>query len=312
MIEIKRYTHDMQDEWDKFVPTAKNSTFLHMRRYMDYHGDRFPDYSLVALKGDKVAGLLPACRENETVYSHRGLTYGGWLVRAAHFTMLDMLAIWDSMTDFLREDGVKTLVYKPVPHIYHTYPAEEDLYAVFRHGGRLVESNISTVVRQDKKLGFDQNSRRGMKNAASNGITVGESGDFDAFWEILSALLLARYGTSPVHTVDEIKLLHGRFPENIRLYVAKNGCRVIAGVVVFVTSMVAHVQYIASSPEGREMKALPLVFDYLINEVFSGLPYFDFGTSNERHGWYLNEGLIMQKCGMGGRGIVYNTYQLEL
>ena len=180
----------MQDVWDKFVPTAKNSTFLHMRPYMDYHSDRFKDYSLVALKNGNVAGVLPACREGDVLYSHRGLTYGSWLIRAEHFTMLDMLAVWDSMLGVLRSDGIKSLIYKPVPHIYHAYPSEEDIYAIFRHGGRLIESNISTVVQQESKLGFDQNSRRGMKTARKNDIVVGESSDYDSFWHILSELVV--------------------------------------------------------------------------------------------------------------------------
>ena len=46
----------MHREWDNFVASAKNSTFLHMRPYMDYHSDRFNDYSLVAMKGGKIAG----------------------------------------------------------------------------------------------------------------------------------------------------------------------------------------------------------------------------------------------------------------
>ena len=40
--------------------------------------------------------------------------------------------------------------------------------------------------------------------------------------------------------------------------------------------------------------------------------YLDFGISNEDSGRYLNEGLVLQKCGMGGRAIVYQTYKVDL
>lgn len=75
----------------------------------------------------------------------------------------------------------------------------------------------------------------------------------------------------------------------------------------------AHSQYIASSPRGRELKALPLLFDTLIKSAQeAGYKYFDFGISNENHGRYLNSGLVQQKSRMGGRGIVYNTYKIAL
>ena len=307
-INILKYNSSMHREWDNFVASAKNSTFLHMRPYMDYHSDRFNDYSLVAMKGGKIAGLLPACREGSTIYSHKGLTYGGWIIKSAHFSQPDMLEIWDRMADLLHCDGISSLVYKPVPHIYHTYPAEEDLYAIFRHGGQIMETNISATVSRLNKVPFNENARRSIKFALGQGVTVKESTDFDSFWQILSELLHERYATSPVHTADEKTLLHSRFPGNIRLFTAMCGNRIIGGTVIFLTKMVAHAQYIAASPEAKEKKALPALFDYLINGVFADVPYFDFGISNEQHGRYLNEGLITQKYGMGGRGIVYNTY----
>ena len=37
MFEIRRYSADKADEWNAFVATSKNGTFLFDRRYMDYH-----------------------------------------------------------------------------------------------------------------------------------------------------------------------------------------------------------------------------------------------------------------------------------
>ena len=44
-----------------------------------------------------------------------------------------------------------------------------------------------------------------------------------------------------------------------------------------------------------------------INAI-GGIAYFDFGKSTERHGEYLNEQLIFQKEGFGGRAVCYDTY----
>lgn len=311
-MKIVRYTAERKTVWDSFVDESKNGTFLLKRDYMDYHSDRFDDFSLMAYADSgRLVALLPACVSGDTVYSHRGLTYGGWVMSLKHFDVTVMLEVWDAMTAYMKAEGVKHLQYKAIPHIYHRYPAEEDIYALFRNGGKMSASYVSTAIPLDTPLAFNENARRGMKHAVKAGVTVEPSEDFGVFWEILSQLLGERYGTSPVHTLQEMELLHGRFPENIRLYVAKHEGRVVAGTVMYLCGRVAHAQYIAASPEGKELKALPLLFDYVMKNGCAGCRYFDFGTSNEQGGYYLNEGLVRQKCGMGGRAIAYNIYQVD-
>lgn len=311
-MEIIRYSSIHKEAWDTVVDASKNGTFLHRRDFMDYHCDRFDDCSLMCVddKG-RLMAVLPANRRGDTLYSHQGLTYGGWIIPVGGFTVATMLEVWRLMNEFARELGIAKIVYKAVPHIYHRYPAEEDIYAIFRNGGRLSASFISAAMPLNEcRVRFNENARRGMRHAVAQGVEVGVSADFASYWGVLSQMLHERYGTAPVHSLEEMELLHSRFPENIKLYVATHNGEVVAGVVMFFTHMVAHAQYIAASPRGKELKALPLVFDYIIGNECGDCQYFDFGTSNEDNGMYLNEGLITQKCGMGGRGIVYNIYEL--
>ena len=142
---------------------------------------------------------------------------------------------------------------------------------------------------------------------------MGPSEDWEGYWQLLSSLLDSRYGTRPVHTLEEMRLLQGRFPDNIRLYTATLDGELMAGVVMYLSQPVAHCQYIGASPQGKDIKALTLLFDHLISEHQRlGYRYFDFGISNEDHGRYLNEGLVRQKSRLGGRGIVYNTFEVFL
>lgn len=314
MIKIERYTCDHNEMWDDAVRNSRNGTFIHLRGYMDYHSDRFSDFSLLALKDDKILAVLPACLEGDVLYTHRGLTFGSWLVPLRHFDVTTMLEVWRQASSFLRDNGVAHIIYKPVPHIYHRYPCEEDLYAIFRAGGQLIESNISTVIDLDEVLPLDRGNRRNVNFALRNRVEVAESHDWKAYWLVLDSLLMEKYGRHPVHSLEEITMLQSRFPENIKLMVATAGGDLLAGVVVYYSGMeVAHCQYIASTERGRQLKALTLLFDHLIRETSQqGLRYFDFGTSNENGGLYLNEGLVQQKCRLGGRGIVYNTYKIDL
>lgn len=311
MVELKIYTKELHDEWNRFVSQSKNATFLHNREYMDYHSDRFDDCSLVALSKGNIIALLPANRVGDTLYSHQGLTYGGWLTPVKHFTIIDMLEIFDEMSRFLPAIGIKSLIYKSIPHIYHSYPAEEDLYAIFRHNGVLIETNVSSTIPLENPFHFNDNYRNLSNIAKRNGIEISESEDYESMWKMLVERLNSKYGARPVHLLDEMLLLKSRFPKNIRLFVAKKNGELLAGTVIYDTMKVAHSQYTASTIEGRDQGAVPLLYRTLIETVFKGRKYFDFGISNEDHGRYLNQGLVMQKNYMGGRAIVYNTYKLE-
>jgi hypothetical protein len=313
MIEIVKYDALMASQWDDFVKQSRNGTFLHCRGYMDYHSDRFKDCSLVATHDGKVCALLPANIDGDTLYSHRGLTYGGWIVPLKHFDTTVMVEVMDGAIAWMKANGIQRLVYKAVPHIYHRYPCEEDLYALFRHHAALIETNISTTIDLMCPLPLDRGNKSGANAARKAGIQVGASDDWAGYWQLLSSLLDERYDTRPVHTLEEIQLLHSRFPENIRLYTATFDGELLAGVVMYLSMPVAHCQYIGASLRGKDSKALTLLFDHLIQEsTRMGYRYFDFGISNEDHGRYLNEGLVRQKCRLGGRGIVYNTFEITL
>lgn len=303
----------MAREWDTFNDASRNGTFLLRRGFMDYHSGRFNDCSLIARDSHRhLIALLPANRVGETLYSHQGLTYGGWIM-ANRCTGPLMLEVMDAALSWMRLRGVNRLIYKPVPHIYHRYPAEEDLYALFRAGASVSEVNLSSAVDLSAPMRFNENSRRALKRAAAAGITIAETADYASFWAILEQVLASRHNTSPVHTLEEIQLLHDRFPKNIRLFGAfsANG-EMIAGTVIFDTGTVAHAQYIASSDIARDRGALAMLFHTLVNDTFAGRHYFDFGISNEHHGQLLNTGLISQKSGFGARGITYTTYRLSL
>ena len=313
MIEILQYDGAMRAQWDEFVRKSRNGTFLHERGYMEYHSDRFEDCSLVALREGKLCALLPANIEGGTLWSHRGLTYGSWIVPLKHFDATVMAEVMDATVEWMKRHDINHLVYKPVPHIYHRYPCEEDLYALFRHHASLVETNISTTIDLTCPLPLDRGNKSGSNAARKAGVLVGPSEDWEGYWQLLSSLLDSRYGTRPVHTLEEMRLLQGRFPDNIRLYTATLDGELVAGVVMYLSQPVAHCQYIGASPRGKDIKALTLLFDHLISEHQRlGYRYFDFGISNEDHGRYLNEGLVRQKSRLGGRGIVYNTFELFL
>ncbi|MDR1341203.1 MAG: GNAT family N-acetyltransferase [Prevotellaceae bacterium] len=310
-MKIKLYTPDLKSEWDAFIRNSKNGTFLFYRDFIEYHGDRFNDYSLLFYEGKKLIGVMPGNIEDKIFYSHMGLTYGG-LIMNTETKAADVLSAFGHLTVTFRHQGIKKIVYKAIPHIYHSLPAEEDLYALFRHKAKLSERNISSSILLAEKIKYSELRKRGIKKAEKNNLKIEKSDDYENFWPVLSSNLQTRYNKQPVHSPDEISYLKNKFPDNIHLFIVKSGNDIIAGAVIFETVTVAHIQYIAASAAGKESGATDLLVDHIINNAFPGKKYFDYGVSTEDNGLYLNESLIAQKEGFGARATTYDIYTIDL
>ena len=300
----------MKAQWDRFVRKSRNGTFLFLRDYMDYHRQRFTDFSLLIYDKQSLVALLPLNKEADgSVTSHSGLTYGG-LITDKKGRAEKVMNMFVCINSWLQDAGITRVVYRPVPWIYHEMPAEEDLYALFNVcDARLTAREISSTIAQENKLAFSQSRKDCLRKAEKAGVRIVASEDFAAFWDVLSANLQQRYAVTPVHSLTEITALASLFPHEIRLYAACLDNEMVAGTVVYVMPRVVHVQYISASAKGKAVGALDLLFRYLIDEVFIDKPFFDFGKSTEDRGRRLNEPLIFQKEGFGGRGVCYDTYE---
>lgn len=309
---IECYSADDKERWDRFVRRSKNSTFLLQRDYMDYHAGRFCDCSLLIYCNKKLTALLPGNLSDDCFYSHQGLTYGGMLL-APSTTLQQAESAFQAALRHLRDTcGATSLIYRAIPHIYHRYPAEEDLYILHRLGATLTARSISSVIPLDERLPFRTLRRRQLKKAQACVLTIVEDNDFAAFWPILDANLHERYHVTPVHSLEEITRLHRSFPRQISLFRVCDGAETLAGCVIYETDEVAHVQYIAASARGKKCGALDLLFHQLIYTRYANKRYFDFGISTEQGGQQLNEGLLFQKEGFGARAIMYDVYKLKL
>ena len=326
---ILPYSVNKKEVWNAFVEESKQGTFLLDRNFMDYHADRFFDCSVLVYSDDledntdsaeNLIALFPAnwVQEEKTVYSHQGLTYGG-LITKPDVTQVEVLRILQKV--FMYYDGylgAKFIVYKPIPYIYSPVPNHEDLYALFRAGAELCARGVSTTVSVQHPLNMRTLRIRQAKKALENGFYIERVKDGDEvclreYWTVLENVLRVAHNTKPVHTCDEMALLMGRFPRNIRLFVVKDAeAHVVAGTVIFETNTVVHIQYIASSADGKKYGALDLLLRHLCGERYRDKEFIDFGISTENGGKYLNEGLIFQKEGFGGRSVCYDTYKVEL
>jgi Acetyltransferase (GNAT) domain len=298
----------MRSVWDATVRRARARHFLFERDYMDYHADRFTDASWLVLRDGEPLGVLPASRNGSEAVSHGGLTFGGLLTLPA-MTLRIALDALKAVSDAFGADDVRRLVYKPMPHLYHVAPADEDLYALHAAGARLVQRDVTAAVPPGIRPPYSEERRRAVRRGQQSTLTLDESDRIEEFMTLLEGVLAERHGLWPVHTPAEMRRLFDHFPGRIRLFVATTSGEIVAGTLIFETPTVAHAQYIANGPRGRELGAGDALFDHLLRTVYSD-KWFDFGISNDSHG--LNEGLMRNKEGFGARAVVHDRYALEL
>jgi len=316
-MRVRRYEESMAAAWDELVERASTATFLHTRRYLSYHGERFRDFSLsLTDEKDRVVGVFPAAadpQDDKMVASHPGISYGGLLHDGA-LRGERMLEAFEALKIYYREQGFEKLRYKAVPSIYHRVPSADDIYALFRLGAIRYRCDLSSAIDLEHRGTVSERRRRGLKKAQKRGVEVAEEAAFaESFWQVLEENLARRFNLRPVHSLEEILKLHSLFPENVEFVTARLNSEVIGGVVLFKSRRVMHAQYTASNEIGHEACALDTLFEHCIEKAKkTAARYFSFGVSTENDGQYLNANLYQYKSEFGAGGVVHEFYDIDL
>ncbi len=310
MLTLRPYVPADAAAWDALVARSRTGNLLHRRGYMDYHADRYTDCSLVVEREGEAVAVFPASSSGRAVTSHGGLTYAGLLSTAA-LRAEATLEVFTQMAAHYRAAGMRRVLYKAVPRVFHSYPAEEDLYALHRLGARLVRRDLSSVVALREGYRFSAERQRDIRHARQAGVRVETGGDLAAFHALLTEVL-QRHDATPTHSLDELRLLQSRFPQQIVLHTAYVADTLQAGALVYDFGRTVHTQYLAASDEGRRHDALSLLLGELVGNVYADRHYFSFGISTEQEGRVLNGGLVTQKERFGARAVVHDFYEWTL
>jgi hypothetical protein len=307
---IKKFSQEYFSIWNEFVKNSKQGTFLLNRDYMDYHSDRFIDYSLMFYnEKDNLIALLPANIKDNILYSHQGLSYGG-LIYGKEAKTIDILNCFQSLKHYVAQLNIKQLIYKRIPSVYYNYPADEDLYALFRNDAKLIRRDIGYVIDIQNQLKWNELRKRCLKKAIKENLIVKISQDYRVYHDLLSHILNISHDTKPVHSAEEMELLSLRFSDNIKLICCYRNNQIVSGVLLFIEKNTIHTQYIATSSEGKDFGAFEAIVNFLLNE-FGDKKYLSFGISTENNGTHLNEGLAQQKESFGARGVCHDFYSIN-
>ena len=309
MIKVSVYEPSHKNSWDRFVEDSSNALFLHHRDYIEYHGDRFLDCSLVCQLDGKLVALLPAVADDETVISHPGLTFGGLLLSPSVKTTQVKILV-SALMEKLKKLGKKKLVLKPVPIIYQQSPTAAADYVFHQHLAINVAKEIATVIPL-KKYKLPQKKAAGARKAIRDGLVIEKSHDFRNFFQIVDKNLFEKYGTLATHTSQEMEHLSNLFADDIVLWSVLRSGKMVGGIIIYVYGTCLHAQYIAQTATAQASRALDLIIHHIFTH-YTDKTYFSFGISTESHGTFLNADLINSKEEYSCSSISFDTYEIQL
>lgn len=323
MLDIREYKAANQDEWDKFVYASRNGTFMQQRAFINYHPlGRFKDCSLMIYNSQgKLIAVLPAAQKiaaQKIVFSsYPGASHGGIIIDQS-FRIDDAMSLVPLLTEYCKVHGFNAIEIKMVPRIYHCWPSDEVDFALRHHGFSINSTELATALPL-KQIDRIQDSLasvtiRNIRKSAKLGVTIAESSDYQTYWDMLTNNLKQKHNSQPTHTLAEIMDLTKRYPNSIKLLAAFHQGAMVSGVLTFLlNSRVINCFYIASNQQNQQLRSLELLFYKLINwGMEHGYHYLDWGISTEHKGRKLNQGLFKFKEKFGGRGVLRETYYLDL
>lgn len=316
MFDILPYNEKMEARWDHFVMQESfNGTFLQTRRFLNYHPEgRFNDASFLIEKSGIIVAAVPGNKIDKNFISHQGSTFGGPIISKDFYSASRTLEIIKCMDEYLHAN-YESVKLKITAETFCN--AKNDLleYAL-EHEGYERHSELSAATplceNSDPLENCKGECRRNFRKADAENLTYREIKDseMEEFYRLLE-ISKAKYNTHPVHTLEELRDLKKRLPEELVFRGIWQGDTYLSGVMLFAfqNSNAIHFQYLAPDESRKETNATTALFIQAMREAAkNGFKKFSWGISTEDGGKYLNESLYRFKESFGSEAVLNNYF----
>lgn len=324
---IVPYEEKYKEAWDKFVLSESiNGNFLQTRNFYGYHArDKFKDASILFLKKEKIAAVIPA---NEidgglTLIAHEGSTYGGIVIGREYANSGDYDWIFNEMVLYFKEKGYIKAELRMHSWLYSPEDKYNELCEYyFQLNGFSVRSEVGffidlSRIDNDYTKRFEKLKRRKLNKANKLGLVFKKLAADEEVCELYSVLLdnMVKFDTVPTHTKAEIlEFKNSRLPEVTSFYGVYYQETMIAGSMVwnFCNRKVFHTQYLASRHDYLDYCPNEFLYSNLIRAAIDeGYRYLSYGTASLEQGHVYNESLGMYKEGFNTDSYVNKCYIWE-
>ncbi len=222
---------------------------------MEYHTPQFEDHSLIVESNGHWLAIFPAHQKDTIIFSHQGLTFGGW-IGSMEMTTETYEAVIAATLTYYKRAGFLGLEFKPGFYPLHLTPVDFKKFGFEKTGAKPV------YLLDLPTMEFPKSKMQGVKKAEKAGIYLERDGQFEPFWELLTATYEQKLGIRPVHTLIEIKKLATQ--HSILQYNVYQKNTLLAGATVYAFDDIIRTQYLAVSDEGKALGAMDFLMYHLI------------------------------------------------
>lgn len=323
MYRIVEYSDEYEKIWDNFVLNQSvNGTFLQTRNFINYHPKgRFLDGSLIIFQKTCVVSVVPACilktDQGNELYSHKGATFGGIIVKKDCYKTEKLLEIVKALDEYFLKRYYKVTL-KITPDLF-SLEKSDLLQYILQYQGYNEYNELNTYIdlqhtSEDVTYEFDRNKLRNIRKCEENFLLFRElenDNEIEAFYELLQ-INLSKYNLHPIHTIDEIKdFKHMRIPRNVKFYGVFKGNMQVAGGMLFIfeQSKVIHAQNLSADYRFTEYSPITYLYYKVIEQAKKdNFKALSWGISMEDCGNIINWGLVRNKESYGSKHQLNRTF----
>ncbi|MEM8935078.1 MAG: GNAT family N-acetyltransferase [Pseudomonadota bacterium] len=307
--------------WTQLLQKAARRNILTRRDFLDYHGDRLEDFSLVFRDGPggPMQGLLPGAihpQDPSRVTCHGGSSLGGMIFKKPASPQQTADA-FQAAALVWREHGVASLSYKTTPSFFDTQPDETDI-AIVSQCASTTAKKLWQAIDTQKPLNFSSGLDREARSASKKGFTAQWSveGDaLDAMYKMVRENLADRHEAEPLHSLAEVKTLHHTLgPASVVLLVRDaNNAPAAAAWMLRYAEDAWHPQYIASTPVGRRSNAVKLLLMTALERCRDEkVRWLSLGTSSGDGAFGVDDTLFQFKRRFGAGAFIQHFFEIEI
>lgn len=314
MYQIIPFDVDYEEIWDDFVMNQSvNGTFLHTRRFLNYHPkNRFQDCSVLFYCDKELVAVCPAniVEENgrKIFFSHRGSTYGGLVIAKKYYKAKYVIPMIEELKEYLQSAGYDEIYLKLTPEIFSQndslleYACYYSGFSEYKELNPYIdyENYAEPVIKN-----LSQGKRTNVHNCERKNIQVrvlDTDIEISEYYDILCENL-QKYQLKPVHSLEELlDLKNNRIKDECEFFGVYLDNVMVAGGMMFYFHNVgtAHTQYLSARQEYNVLSPMTYLYYWIIGEMKErGYKKLSWGICTEEHGKELNFGLIGSKESYG-------------
>ncbi|KQC32966.1 hypothetical protein AAU57_06235 [Nonlabens sp. YIK11] len=252
---------------------------------------------------DTFVACFPAHIIDKSLKSHKGLTYGSFLISTYACQASDHPKFYRALTkeliDYAKAEDLAILNLKLPPQYYNPNFNAEWL-TLKNNSFETSQESVDLVVDLTQEWQPSPKKTIGYRNGKFEKLRLMKDVHLKNFWsDLLEPQLMARHQARPVHSIEEIELLQQLFPDQILQYGVEVDDMLVAGITLFDFGNILKIQYAAANKQGFEHNAMDFLYLEIIKEAKEQKKEFvDLGTVNHPDG-SVNKGLKRFKQQLG-------------